>query len=93
MLLGELDPDRAAAIIARGRAFGQSRVVCGLHYQSDVDAARLGATVLVAALHGDPEFEADLDAARGEMAALRANDDREPPAAACKSEEELLGTP
>ena len=32
LLLSEIDPGNAAAIVARGRAFGESRVVCGVHY-------------------------------------------------------------
>jgi acid phosphatase (class A) len=93
MLLGEIDPAHADALIARGRAFGQSRVVCGLHYQSDVDAARLGATALAAALHGEPEFEADLDAARAELHALRAEGAKKPAAPACAGEAAILATP
>jgi acid phosphatase (class A) len=93
MLLGEADPARADALIARGRAFGESRVVCGVHYQSDVDAGRLGAAALTAALHGDAEFEADVDAARGEIAALRAATEGKPEPAACKTEAVLLASP
>jgi acid phosphatase (class A) len=93
LLLGEIEPARADALIARGRAFGESRVVCGLHYQSDVDAGRLGATALVAALHGDAEFDADLDAARAEVASLLASADRKQAPGACGTEAELLRSP
>jgi acid phosphatase (class A) len=68
LLLAELAPDHAAAIIARGRSFGESRVVCGVHYASDVEGGRITATALVAALHGSPQFEADMAAARAELA-------------------------
>jgi acid phosphatase (class A) len=93
MLLGEIDSARAGALIARGRAFGESRVVCGVHYQSDVDAGRLGATALVAALHGDEEFEADLDAARAETVALRASAEPKSPSGACQAQGALLASP
>jgi len=72
LLLAELDPEHSAAILARGRAFGESRVVCGVHYATDVEGGRLTTTALVAALHGNAEFEADIAAAREELAKARA---------------------
>jgi len=72
LLLSEIDPDNAAAIVARGRAFGESRAVCGVHYVSDVEGGRLTTSALVAALHGNAEFEADIAAARAELAKVRA---------------------
>jgi len=72
LILAELAPDRADALVARGRAFGHSRVICNVHWQSDVDEGRVVAAAVVAKLHGDPQFRADLEAARAEMAALRA---------------------
>src|SRR5690606_31408371 len=37
LLLAEADPANADAILARGRVYGESRVVCGVHYASDVE--------------------------------------------------------
>lgn len=71
LILAEIAPDRADAVLARGRAFGQSRVVCNVHWQSDVDEGRLVAAAVVAKLHGDRQFREDLDLARAELAALR----------------------
>lgn len=93
LLLAEVDPDNAAAIVNRGRAFGESRVVCGVHYLSDVEAGRLTATALVAALHGNAEFEADMDAARAELAALRSSSAAKPDGAACAATQPSLATP
>lgn len=73
LIIAELVPDRAGAVLSRARAFGESRVVCGVHYASAVEEGRTNGAALVAALHGEPAFSADLDAARGEMAALRAS--------------------
>jgi acid phosphatase (class A) len=72
LILAELAPDRAAQVLARARAYGESRVVCGVHNLSDVEEGRDNGASLVAALHGDPQFRADLEAARTELAALRA---------------------
>ena len=82
MLLAEIDPDNSAEIVARGRAFGESRAVCGVHYVSDVEGGRLTTTALVAALHGNTEFEADIAAARAELAKARAAAPK-PDAASC----------
>jgi acid phosphatase (class A) len=72
LLLAELAPDRDDAILARGFAYGQSRVVCGVHWQSDVDAGRVMGAGVVARLHDDPTFRADFEAAREELEAVRA---------------------
>jgi acid phosphatase (class A) len=71
LILAELNPSRADAILLRGREFGQSRLVCDAHWQSDIDAGRVIAAAAVARLHGDAAFRADLDAARAEVAGLR----------------------
>lgn len=88
LLLAELDPDNAAAIIARGRAFGESRVVCGVHYASDVEGGRITTTALVAALHGNADFGADMAAARAELANARSSAPQ-PNAGSCPAPEAL----
>lgn len=72
LILAELAPDRATEILARARSIGDSRVVCGVHYLSDIEAGRTTGAALVAALHGDAAFRADMERARAELSALRA---------------------
>jgi acid phosphatase (class A) len=91
LLLAEAAPDRAAALLARGRAYGESRVVCGVHYLSDIEGGRTLATALVAALSANDEFAADLTAARREMVALRA--EGAPAEQTCAAEAAELKTP
>jgi acid phosphatase (class A) len=91
LLLAEIDPSHAAAIMQRGRAYGESRVVCGVHYYSDIEGGRITASALVAALHGAPEFETDIASARAEVFSLRGK--AQPAAAACESEKANLATP
>ncbi len=67
LVLAEVNPGHADAILQRGRDFGESRVVCDVHWQSDVDTGRIMAAATVARLHADPTFRADLDAARDEV--------------------------
>lgn len=71
LILAEIAPDRAEDILFRGYAFGQSRVVCGVHWQSDVTAGRVIGAAVVAILHSDPVFAAQLEAAKRELAAVR----------------------
>ena len=72
LVLAEAAPDCADAIFSRGLAFGQSRVVCGVHWQSDVEAGRVIAATTVSLLHANPVFAAQLTAAREEIQAARA---------------------
>lgn len=72
LILSELAPDRADAILSRGWAFGESRVVCNVHWESDVAGGRVMGESTVARLHADPVFRADLEAARAELEAVRA---------------------
>ena len=46
---------------------GQSRVICGYHWQSDVDAARVVASAVVATLHTKPAFLQQLEKAKQEF--------------------------
>ncbi len=71
LILAELAPDRSTEILMRARAIGESRVVCGVHFLSDVDEGRTNGAALVAALHSSPEFRADMDTARAEIAKAR----------------------
>ena len=71
LVLSEVDPDRATALFARGYAFGQSRVICGVHWQSDVDTGRVMGAATVARLHSDSTFLAQVAAAKAELQAAR----------------------
>lgn len=90
LVLAELAPDRATEILARGRAYGESRVVCGVHYPSDIEAGRTNGASLVAALHGSPEFRADLDKARAEVDAARKAARVTPDAGMCRAQAAIL---
>jgi acid phosphatase (class A) len=72
LILSEISPGQTNAILARGRAFGESRIVCNVHWQSDVLEGRFIGAAAVARLHADPAFRSDIEAARAELAAVRA---------------------
>lgn len=71
LILSEIAPDRAEAILSRGYAYGDSRIVCGAHWKSDTDAGRLVGAAVVSRLHTKPEFTAQLVLARKEIDAAR----------------------
>lgn len=89
LILAELAPDRATQILARGRAFGESRAVCGAHSASAVQAGFMAGSVAVAMLHSRPEFRTDLEAARAELAKVRSRAPATDPAL-CRAEREAL---
>jgi acid phosphatase (class A) len=70
LILCELVPDKTDAILKRGWEFGESRIVCNCHWQSDVNAGRIMGAAAVARLHADKNFLADMEAAEQEIASL-----------------------
>ncbi len=72
LVLSDIAPERQEAILRRGYDVGQSRVICGVHWQSDVDAGRLLASAAVAQLRGNPDFQNLLAKAKEEIRQIRA---------------------
>lgn len=70
--LAEIAPQFADSLLARGIAFGESRVVCGFHYPSDVAASRVAMGALLQRLHADPRYLRDLAQAKKEVARVLA---------------------
>jgi acid phosphatase (class A) len=90
LILTEIAPERTDAILARGRAFGESRVICNVHWQSDVTEGSFMGAGTVARLHADAAFRADLEAAKAEFAAVRARGLK--PQRDCVAEAAAMGT-
>ena len=72
LILSGVAHDRADALLQRAYAFGDSRMVCGVHWQSDVEAGRVVGAAAVARLQSDPVFLAQAQLAKTEIAAARA---------------------
>ncbi|MDE6577956.1 MAG: phosphatase PAP2 family protein [Muribaculaceae bacterium] len=81
LVLTEVNPERQNEILDRGFEMGESRVICGYHYQSDVDAGRLTGAVAVARLHADEGFNKQLEKAKKEFARLKKEGKVAPPPA------------
>ena len=88
LILCEISPEQSIDILKRGRAFGKSRMVCNVHWETDVIEGRFLGAAIVACLHADPTFRADLEAAKAELAAVRAKGLK--PTRDCEAETEAL---
>lgn len=71
LVLVEVVPGGAQAIIGRAVAFGQSRVVCGLHYPADIEAGQFIGSEVLAKVFEAPDFRRDMACARREIEAIR----------------------
>ena len=68
LVLAEVNPSRRKAILARGRQFGESRVICDAEWQSDVEAGNRLADIVVQRMHQSQSFLGDLASSRKEVA-------------------------
>ncbi len=92
LILAEILHERAAPILARGRAYGESGVVCGTHSMSAVEAGRLTASTTLAVVRTEQAYADAIVAARNELAALQRGGAM-PSAQSCASEELLVTQP
>lgn len=68
LILAEVNPDAADAIFARAWKCGESRVISGAHWQSDVDVTRLAASIGYSRLQTSPDFRRQMARAQKEFA-------------------------
>lgn len=81
-------PDRATQARWIGAALGASRVVCRMNSERDVEAGERGAALLYPMIAATPDYQADLEGARAEIAAARAEALSNP---SCAAERRALG--
>ncbi len=67
LTLIELVPEKRDAILARAEEYAQNRLVCGVHYRSDVEASKLVAYAVHAVMRENVQFKAELAAAAAEL--------------------------
>lgn len=93
-VLSQVEPSRAGPLMDRGRAIGDSRVFCGVHNASSVEASRLvvdGAMTLIVA---NPRYQHDLQKAREEFQRVVADPaTKHPDPQACRVEAALVAMP
>jgi acid phosphatase (class A) len=66
MILTRVAPERAEALMTRAAEYAESRLICGMHFPSDVQAGRVIAAAVVGHLDSSSEFLSDLARARSE---------------------------
>lgn len=66
LVLASVAPERAEALAVRANAYAMNRVICGHHWKSDIEAGKLEAMILFAAISGTQEYQEQLQKARAE---------------------------
>lgn len=66
-ILARLFQDKSDAIYARGLDYGKSRVICGVHYPSDIAMGRIVGDILLGKLQNDAQFVTLFNNARAEI--------------------------
>ncbi|WP_202108216.1 acid phosphatase [Succinivibrio dextrinosolvens] len=67
LILSEIVPSKQVEIIKAGQKFGYYRVVCGFHWQSDIEAAALISGYVNSRLHTNSDFLRALEMAKKEV--------------------------
>ncbi len=67
LILAEVNPAAAEALFHRAGESGESRVIAGCHWQSDVDASATAACIGYSILQASPEYRAQAERAREEF--------------------------
>lgn len=71
LALAEMAPELEDIILERGYQYGESRVIVGAHWQSDVNAGYMVGSTAFAAMHNSPRYLKHLEAARQEYNLLK----------------------
>jgi acid phosphatase (class A) len=69
VVLAALMPDKAQAILARAKEYAENRLVCGVHFRSDINAGQDLGTIVAVTLMQEPAIQSEMDAARAELRA------------------------
>ena len=59
-------PEKRDAILARADDYAHSRLICGVHFPADPVASKSVAYMMIGLMLNNPEFKAELEAARAE---------------------------
>jgi acid phosphatase (class A) len=69
VVLASLVPEKAQIVLARASEFAEHRLVCGMHFRSDIVAGQEFGTVVALRLMQKPGFKAEMETARTELRA------------------------
>lgn len=66
-VMASIVPDKAQAILARSKGFAENRLVCGVHFRSDIVAGEALGTLVGSELLENAAFKPEYDAAAAEL--------------------------
>jgi acid phosphatase (class A) len=66
-VMAQIIPEKHDAIVKRAQEYAEHRLVCGVHYRSDIEASRFASATLFGQMLGCEHFEQDLAEARREI--------------------------
>jgi acid phosphatase (class A) len=67
LTLIDMVPEQRDAILARADAYARNRLVCGVHYPSDIEASKLLAYTTHAVMGTNPKYQSELATAKVEL--------------------------
>ena len=73
VVLAQLVPEQAGAILERAKTYAENRLICGVHYRADIVAGQVLGTTVAEELLANNAFKTQFDAAKIEIAAARSH--------------------
>lgn len=67
VVLSNMVPEKRPEIMARAWAYGENRIIGGIHFRADIEAGRIAGTAIAARIMEQPDFQAEFAAARAEL--------------------------
>jgi acid phosphatase (class A) len=67
VVLSNMVPEKRNEIMARAWAYGENRIIGGIHFRADVEAGRIAGTVIAARIMEQPDFQVEYAAAKAEL--------------------------
>lgn len=67
LTLAEMVPEKRDEILARADGFARSRLICGVHYPSDIRASKPLSYAVHALMTANPQYRVELAAAKAEL--------------------------
>jgi len=67
IVLADMVPEKKVELFERAAQYAGNRMVCGVHYRSDIEAGRIGGTVIAAFAMQNPQFRKEFEEVRKEV--------------------------
>ncbi len=67
MVLSSMLPEKRATLFSSAARYAESRLICGVHYPSDVEVSKTTAALLALKIQSNPAYQRELPAVRAEL--------------------------